>query len=145
MATVYGNGAAYVRRTSTWQDWCNLVLGMWLFISPWALQFGHGLQAPSNGGVAAAAWNAWIMGALIFIAAATALGSVALWQEWLALIFGAWVFIAPWALGFTSMSMTSWDHWIVGALTFLIAACSIATAYNRSEATRPSNVRGPLG
>jgi hypothetical protein len=129
MASVYNNSSmAVTRRRATWQDWVNLALAIWLFVSPWVLQFGHGLQQPSNGAVATAAWDAWILGVLVFIAAASEIGSIALWQEWLALIFGAWIFIAPWALGFSQLANASWDHWIVGALVFLIAACSLAQA-----------------
>lgn len=138
MANVYSNRVAVTRRHTSWQDWCNLALAIWLFISPWVLQFGHGLQAPSNGAVATAAWNAWILGVLVFIAAVSGIGSIALWQEWWVLIFGAWIFIAPWVLGFTQLATASWDHWIVGALVFLIAACSLAQARNvPTEAVPP--------
>jgi hypothetical protein len=41
-----------------WEDWVNLVLGAWLFISPWI--FGYV-------GEANAAWNSFIVGALIFL------------------------------------------------------------------------------
>jgi hypothetical protein len=68
------------------------------------------------------------MGVLVFIASVSGVASLALWQEWWALIFGAWIFIAPWVLGFTQLANASWDHWIVGALVFLIAACSLAQA-----------------
>ena len=145
MATVYGNsGIAYARRRTTWQDWCNLILAIWLFISPWVLQFGHGLQAPSNGAVGTAAWDAWIMGVLIFIAAVSGIGSIAFWQEWWALIFGAWVFIAPWVLGFTQLGSASWDHWIVGALVFLLAISSLGSARTaRNDLVGPPADRRP--
>ena len=39
-----------------WQDWANLVLGLWLVLSPWLL----GLRGPSR-----APWNAVILGLLV--------------------------------------------------------------------------------
>ncbi len=107
----------YSRR---WQDWANLILAIWLFISPWVLQFGGATL-----GGAAAAWNAWVLGVIVFLVALSAIGSMELWQEWINLILGAWIFAAPWALGFTFLPPASWDHWFVGALIFLISLSSL--------------------
>lgn len=96
-----------------WSDWANVVLAAWLFISPWILSFGS-----------AAAWNAWIGGAISFFVGLSALQRGARWREGLNLILGAWFFIAPWVLGFTSYA-ASWDHWAVGALIFLCSAYSL--------------------
>ena len=37
-----------------WQDWLNLLIGIWLFISPWVIGFAGTRHAAS--------WNAWILG-----------------------------------------------------------------------------------
>ncbi|HET9785185.1 MAG TPA: SPW repeat protein [Terriglobales bacterium] len=133
MAMQYGNGSIVGGRSSRAQDWANLLLAIWLFISPWVLTFGHGVQvgpAGVTGGTAAevsnAAWNAWVLGVLTFLVALSAISSMELWQEWIALIFGAWIFAAPWALGFTHLAAASWDHWLTGAAIFLIAASSLS-------------------
>ena len=39
-----------------WQDWANLVLGLWLVLSPWILGFS---------GTSSATWNAVILGLLV--------------------------------------------------------------------------------
>jgi hypothetical protein len=41
-----------------WLSWLNLVLGAWLFVSPWVLAFT---------GDSAALWNNVIMGAIVFV------------------------------------------------------------------------------
>ncbi len=48
-----------------WQDWVGLVLGAWLFLSPWLLTYA---AAP------AAAWSAWAIGigTIVFLAIALA-------------------------------------------------------------------------
>ena len=57
MATLYG-GYRLQSRSYRWQDWAILFLAVWLFISPWVLQFGTGpIVAVSH-----AAWNAWVLG-----------------------------------------------------------------------------------
>lgn len=131
MATMYGGGYAATTRSNKWQDWVNLVLAIWLFVSPWVLQFGQG-NGGAGGAVHAAAWNAWILGVLVFLSALSAIGRMEFWQEWLNMIFGVWLFIAPWALGFAGLRNAAWDSWIVGAAIFLIAACSYATGRNRT-------------
>jgi hypothetical protein len=50
-----------------WKEWVNVILGAWLFISPWALGF--------VGTSMAAAWSAWGLGAIVFILALWELGS----------------------------------------------------------------------
>jgi SPW repeat len=110
-----------------WQDVATLILGIWLFISPWVLQFGGSLAGPGAEAATAsvtsssAAWDAWILGIIGFAVSASALAAVSLWQEWVNLILGIWLFIAPWVLAFIAMQRASWDHWIVGVLVFVIA------------------------
>ena len=59
--------------------------------------------------------------------AISAIGRMELWQEWINLALGAWIFAAPWAFGFAwaSLPAAAWDHWIVGALIFLISAWNV--------------------
>lgn len=127
MATQYG-GYTYQMRYNRWQDWVNVVLAVWLFISPWVLQFGASTQVGPVGAVSGpmvavshAAWNAWVLGVIVFLVALSAIGSWEVWQEWWNLVLGAWIFVAPWALGFAFLPRASWNHWIVGALVFLLA------------------------
>ena len=57
-----------------WKDGGNLMLGLWLAISPWALSYAHEI-APAR--------NAHIVGIVIAVAALAALGSFQKWEEWI--------------------------------------------------------------
>lgn len=152
------SGFGYQGRTNRWQDWANLILAIWLFISPWVLRFGAATQAAAGAGngsgvaVSHAAWNAWVLGVIVFLVALSAIGSWEVWQEWWNLILGAWIFVAPWALGFVGLPRASWDHWLVGAAIFLLALWGIYLLRNlpATTATAPLAVdrspgpRGPL-
>jgi len=46
-------------REEGWPEWLDFALGIWVFVAPWILGFAFGL---SN-----AAWDHWIVGALIAI------------------------------------------------------------------------------
>ena len=133
----YQSPTANPLRRNRWQDWDNLILAIWLFISPWVLQFATGASAaqPGAGAVATggaalsyASWNAWVLGVIVFLVALSALGRMEFWQEWISLLLGIWIFIAPWILGFAGYPSAAWDHWIVGALIFLVSLWNLWSA-----------------
>ncbi|HTV89727.1 MAG TPA: SPW repeat protein [Stellaceae bacterium] len=148
MAAYYNSSLVAQRMSNRVQDWVLMVLGIWFFISPWVLQFGSGVHttgvAEPVGMVSSAAWNAWVMAALVFLVAISAIARVELWQEWLELIFGAWIIAAPWALGFTPLGAATWDHWGVGAVVFLIALWELwATPKVVQTTTMTTSLRPP--
>ena len=65
-----------------WNDASNLVLGVWLAISPWVLSYASHT---------AAAWNAHAVGVIVAVAAIAALISFQKWEEWVNTALGAWL------------------------------------------------------
>ena len=107
-----------------WQDWTNLVLGVWLFFAPF---FVSGYNPAST-------WAAWIVGALIVAASLWALyAPQAQFAEWSNAIVGSWTFLAPWLLGFSSSSAHAWNAWIVGALVALLSLWVISDQANARQ------------
>jgi len=96
-------------------DVANLILGVFLLISPWIFKFepGHLSQ------------NAVITGIVIAVLAIAALAAFAVWEEWLNLIVGIWAVISPWVLGFQNNQTATTVHVIVGALVAILAALEI--------------------
>lgn len=45
-----------------WQDWGNLVLGLWIFVSPWVFQFATatGAEAASAAASSAGVWKSLV-------------------------------------------------------------------------------------
>jgi hypothetical protein len=100
------------------------LLAVWMFISPWVLVYG-----------AADAWNTWIVSAVVFLIAMSALNRPTVWQERATLVLGAWMFISPWVFGFSNPSAgASWNQWIVGALIFLISGAAMAARRSEGQA-----------
>lgn len=94
---------------SRWQDWLNLFLGLWLFITP--LLFGFGAMTD------AVAVNGYIFGALIAVLSAIALVRPRVWEEWINLIIGLWLIVSPLALfGYAAAGTLMWSSVIVGLL-----------------------------
>src|ERR1700756_666904 len=92
-------------------DVINLILGAFLFISPWLFSFAPGAES----------WNAWIAGAFIAVLSIAALSAFAEWEEWLNLIVGLWVIISPWALKFSGSVDAMRTAVIVGAIVAILA------------------------
>jgi len=105
-------GNAWDRTTGRWQDWFNLILGAWLILAPF---IGIGV---SND---VAAGNSYVSGAVIAIFAIAAIARPQMWEEWVNLIAGAWLIVAPFALGFTLQQGPMWNQVVVGLLVVVDA------------------------
>lgn len=90
-----------------WQDWANLAVSLWLFVSPWVLGYDA---------LRSAAWNSWIVGLVVAAVSVSALVLFAAWQEWVNVIMGVWLLVSPWVMGFASMDNAAalWNHVAVG-------------------------------
>jgi SPW repeat-containing protein len=106
-------------------DVANLILGVFLLISPWIFKFepGHVTQ------------NAMITGIVIAVLAIAALAAFAVWEEWLNLIVGVWAVISPWVIGFQTNRTAMTVHVIVGALVAILAAVEIWMTQTPSRIT----------
>jgi|SoiMethySBSTD1v2_1073268.scaffolds.fasta_scaffold243887_2 hypothetical protein len=101
-----------------WRSQTNListVFALLLFLSPWMLGYAG----------EAAAWNAWIGGALLAVLSARAVVAFAEWEEWIELALGIWILASPWVLKFAAGSSASKVHVMVGAVVTLLAAVEL--------------------
>jgi hypothetical protein len=100
-------------RSLRWQDWVNLVLGVWLFISPWALRF-WGTMPGSSG-------NFLMVGVALVVFALVGLNARGLWQEWVNLVLGICLIVSPWLLGFHTHAVARDDAIVVGIVAAVVA------------------------
>ena len=99
------------------QDWGTLLAGLYAALSPiWV----------STTGERDARWALIVLGALL---AVTALCSLALpgvvATEWLTVLFGVLLFVAPWVLTYTGRTGASWTSWVVGAVAVVLGGFSV--------------------
>jgi hypothetical protein len=99
-------------------DVANLVLGAFLFISPWLFAFDAGLSTQ----------NAIVSGIIIAVLSIAVLTNFAIWEEWLNLIVGLWVIVSPWLMGFQATTAMS-VHVIVGLIVAALAAVELWIMY----------------
>ena len=73
-----------------WKDGANLLLGAWLLVSPWVLDYA-GTQA---------ALNAYTMGAAILVVALIAAYMPKAWEEIINTLIGVWLVMSPFVLSY---------------------------------------------
>ena len=111
-------------------DWLQLVVGAWVFVSPWIL----GVAIGSN-----AAWTAWILGALIVLVALWALAMPDMpWPEYIQIVLAVVLFVSPWVIGFTDNTNFSWSCWISAVVLAALAAWSIYIVNRETRAVAPN-------
>jgi ABC-type uncharacterized transport system permease subunit len=94
-------------------DLVNMVLGAFLFLTPWT--YGYVPEA-------AASWNAWLSGILIAGLAVAALAAYAQWEEWLNFAVGLWVAMSPGLVGFSASATAMHLHVAVGVIVAFVTA-----------------------
>ncbi len=99
----------------------NIILGIWLIISPFILGFA---------GNSPAQWNNIVVGILVALVALSGL-------SWINALLGIWLIISPFALGFSMNSAALWNNVIIGVLVGLLAlvAAGARTPATTSDAT----------
>ena len=86
----------------------NILLGIWLIISPWV--FGYVSAGP------APMWNSVVVGALVVILAATRFSTphTAPGLSWTNLVLGLWTIASPWIYVYENLDNAMWDNVATG-------------------------------
>ena len=98
-----------------WEDWVNLVLGIWLCASPWVVQFSD-VTTPTQ--------NAFVVGVLLILTEIVTLSAFRVWEEWVTVVLGAWLVISPWVLGIAALVPKA-NFVIVGLVVLALALYEI--------------------
>jgi hypothetical protein len=115
------------RLAHRWKDAVNLVLGLWLIVSPWALSFAADRRPM---------WNASAIGLIIAIAALAALISFHKWEEWIEAALGLWLIVSPYILSFTSQMHATVNQVVIGIIVAALAVWASAGSETAHGAMR---------
>lgn len=112
-------------RKAELENWVNLTLGAWLFLSPWIFR--------ENAVDYGTSWNLWVVGILVAGSAALALRNLKPWEEWINLFLGLWLILSPWVFGYTHENELLWNSILVGTVVALSAALALPIAWKVRE------------
>ncbi|HEX8963052.1 MAG TPA: SPW repeat protein [Rhodocyclaceae bacterium] len=101
-----------------WQDPANIVLGLWMIVSPWVLAYSGDAPATSN---------AVIIGVVVAVLAALELFNVTAWEEWVNFILGIWLVISPWVLRFSADRTATSNDVVLGIVIAVLAIWALGT------------------
>jgi hypothetical protein len=107
------------RQSRDGNNWVNIVLGIWVIISPFVLA----MHSPK------VMWNNVITGAVVCILALIRWGTHRLGLSWLNLILGICLVISPFVLFLNTAVM--WNNVILG---IIIAASALSHTYSKASA-----------
>lgn len=119
--------------TAKWQDWASFVLGLWLAMSPWVLEYSDNEAATAN---------AAFMGLALALGSHFEVSFDERQAEWFNLAAGLWLVLAPFLLGFSSAPAVAANCIAVGAGVSGLAASAMSLEkdlerwWNKSEASR---------
>ena len=107
-----------MKQVKHWQDAVNALLGAWLVASPWVLGFQGML-------VAAAVTTA--VGALLVASSIEAMQVPQAWEEWLDVMLGIGLMLAPLLFGFDGVAPALQNALITGGLVTVLALWVLVT------------------
>ena len=115
-----------------WQDWVNVVLGVWLVASPWVLGFADQL---------AAARAAWVLGGAVVLFAGIGAYMHEAWEEGINVLIGVALMGAPWVLEFANQQTATMNMALSGVLVIVFAISAMVRKLDLKklkDAQRPS-------
>ena len=101
-----------------WQDRVILLLGLWLFASPWAM--GYPSDSPP-------AVNAFVAGAIMAALAIFDLYKTTVWAVLVNIVAGAWVAVSPWLVAVVGDRAMSASMLVVGVATVVLGLWEMRT------------------
>lgn len=102
-------------RDEAYFDLINLILGVFLFLSPWIFGF-----------TSDRAWHtSWMAGAAIGVLALFAIVEFFESEEWFNVVIGLWVAVCGWIIGFGTDTRAMRVHLVIGLTVAALAALEL--------------------
>lgn len=107
----------------TWEDWCGMLLGVLIVLSPWfPTQGDHELVNAERGLVIL---NTFAVGILVFGLAQLEYVALQRWEEGAAVFAGIWLIISPYFFGYSGDGLLRFWHTSLGGLVVLLGALQL--------------------
>lgn len=105
---------------SGWKDSVELVIGLWLLISPLLLGF---FSDPI------ASMTTIAVATVVFFVSQLGLANQQPWEEWVNLTAAVVLIISPWLFGYASVLAATWNAIVAGGLLVLLTVLQMLEEY----------------
>jgi hypothetical protein len=113
----------FFRTHRTWEDWCGMLLGVLIVLSPWfPAETGHEVVDADRSLVIL---NTFTVGILVFGLAQLEYVALQRWEEVTAILLGLWLIASPYLFGYSDDDMLRFYHSSFGGLVVLLAALQL--------------------
>jgi hypothetical protein len=115
----------------TWEDWCGMLLGLLIALSPWfPTQQGH---EAADAGRSLVILNTVMVGIVVFGLAQLEYVSLQRWEEVAAIVAGLWLMLSPYFFGYHVDGLLRFWHSGLGALVVLLSALQLWQDWELSD------------
>jgi hypothetical protein len=121
----------FFRTHRTWEDWCGMLLGVLIVLSPWfPAETGHEVVDAERSLVIL---NTFTIGILVFGLAQLEYVALQRWEEVTAILLGLWLIASPYLFGYSGDGLLSFYHSSFGGLVVLLAALQLWQDWDLSD------------
>lgn len=114
----------------TWEDWCGMLLGALIVVSPWfPTEPIQGLDGERSFVIL----NTFTIGIVVFGLAQLEYVALQRWEEGAALAAGLWLIASPFVLGYSGEGLLGIWHVCLGGLVVLLAALQLWQDWDLNE------------
>jgi len=115
----------------TWEDWCGMLLGLLIALSPWfPTQQGH---EAADAGRSLVILNTVMVGIVVFGLAQLEYVSLQRWEEVAGIVAGLWLMLSPYFFGYHVDGLLRFWHSGLGALVVLLSALQLWQDWELSD------------
>jgi len=115
----------------TWEDWCGMLLGLLIILSPWfPTQTAHDIVDSDRSFMIL---NAFTVGILVLGLAQLEYVALQRWQEVAEIVLGLWLIASPAIFGYASDSLMLMWHCALGVLVVLLGALQLWQDWELSD------------
>ena len=121
----------YFRTHRTWEDWCGMLLGVLIVLSPWfPAETGREVVDAERSLVIL---NTFTIGILVFGLAQLEYVALQRWEEVTAIVLGLWLIASPYLFGYSGDGLLRFYHSSFGGLVVLLAALQLWQDWDLSD------------
>lgn len=105
----------------TWEDWCGMLLGALIVVSPWFPIYEEAVTA----GHQTLILNTVAIGLVVFCLSQLEYVALQRWQEVITLLVGLWLVVSPYVLGYSGVGFLRVYHTSLGGVVVLLGVLQL--------------------
>jgi len=119
----------FFRTHRTWEDWCGMLLGALIVVSPW---FPLLEEAPIAG-QPLVILNTVAVGLVVFGLAQLEYVALQRWEEVTTILVGLWLIVSPYVLGYSGEGFLRLYHSSLGVVVVLLGVLQLWQDWEQSD------------